>query len=106
MVFAQTNPENPIALLAVLQACSDTCLRPVHSLFKQSTLQGIVFQCSTAQINKKRKIHCKSNTLPLRECSGPVFLDVKMLLLGNRIYFFCSGSKATYKRRKGRQNNH
>lgn len=71
------------SLLAVLQACSDTRLRLVYSLFKQSTLQGIVFQCSTAQINKKKKIHCKSNILPLHECSGLAFLDVKMLLLGN-----------------------
>lgn len=36
-----------------------------------------------AQTNKKRKIHRKSNRLPLRACSGLVFLGVKVLLLGN-----------------------
>lgn len=43
MVFTQTDPANTASM------------RPLHSLFKQRTLQGIVFQCSTSQTNKKEE---------------------------------------------------
>ncbi|XP_039571755.1 MYCBP-associated protein isoform X2 [Passer montanus] len=53
MAFTQTDPANTASM------------RPLHSLFKQRSLQGIVFQCSTSQINKKMRIYCKSNMFPL-----------------------------------------
>lgn len=47
MVFTQTDPANTASM------------RPLHSLFKQRTLQGIVFQFSTSQINKRGKYTTK-----------------------------------------------